>query len=145
MVHSGCYGFGFLPDAQFFGGTQCAYDPQKSLHTQIDWTTIDYLDIQGEGLLSDECIGVSGIKDYLKFAGAIATCVRSKNPRIVITAQLSFRNTPPPTMVEAVHELSGIVDGFLLSYPLNPAMEHKYCDAGNLSAFLSTLRPGVVQ
>ena len=139
-VHgSGCHLFGYLPEARFFGATHCGVNPGVSLYQQVDWTTIDYLDLTGGGLLNDDCAGKTGIADYVKLAKTVVSYVRGKNPKIIIAAHLSFRNTPPNTMAEAVRELSGIVDGFLLAYPLYSPQ--KYSNASNLQAFLSAVRP----
>jgi hypothetical protein len=106
----------------------------------VNWAAIDRLDIQGEWLLSDECIGKTSVADYVKLVWAVAGYVRAKNPKIAIFAQISFRFTPPSTMIQAIQQMSGLVDGFLLAYPLNPANEHKYRTAQNLQSVLSSFR-----
>jgi hypothetical protein len=139
-VHaSGCQLFGFLPEGRFFGATHCALNLGASPYRQIDWTTIDYLDLTGGALIDDLCSGKTGIADYVKLAQTIVSYVRGKNPKIVIAAHLSFRNTPPATMAQAFQELSGIVDGFLLAYPIYSPQ--KYASPSNLEIFLSTVRP----
>lgn len=142
---NGCQ-VGLAPEPQFFGyqpGT-CAYNPDAGSYRQVDWSTVDFLDIQGEPFLEDTCVGQAGVNPYVNFVTAVAAYVRARNPRIVIAAQLSFRFTPPAVMTEAVHAMGAVVDGFLLSYPLNPAQEHKYCAPQNLAAFLGTVRPAAV-
>jgi hypothetical protein len=138
---SGCHQAGILPSAEFWGYTgACQFNLAGSPYQQVDWTTIDRLDIQGEGMLSDACIGKTGVADYVKFVSAIAGYVRGKNPKISVYAQLSFRGTPATTMIEAIHAMSTVVDGFLLSYPLNPNERHPYSTAQNLAAVLSAFR-----
>jgi hypothetical protein len=140
MVHaSGCHSFGFLPEGRFFGATHCALNLTVSPYRQVDWSTVDYLDLTGGGLIDDFCSDKTGIADYMKLAQTIVSYVRGKNPKIVIAAHLSFRNTPPATMVQAFQELSGTVDGFLLAYPIYSPQ--KYANASNLATFLSAVRP----
>jgi hypothetical protein len=43
-------------------------------------------------------------------------------------------------MLKATNALAPLVDGFFFSYPLNPAMEHKYSNAQSLEEVLSVLR-----
>lgn len=140
---SGCDHAGLAPDPSLFGfqsGT-CLYNLDAGAYQKVDWTTIDALDIQGEALLSEGCVAQAGVKSYLNLVTAVAAYARARNPRILIEAQVSFRFTPPSIMIDAVHQLSSIVDGFLLSYPLNPELEHKYCSPQNLTALLSAVRP----
>ncbi len=135
--------FGILPGVRFFGYTgHCGFDPKAGLRRSLDWTQIDYLSIQGDGLLADKCIGTSSEKDYAALVATVVSFVRRVNPSIVITAQLSFRDTSPADMLKAAGILTPLVDGFFFSYPLNPAMEHKYSNAQSLEAVLRVLRPG---
>jgi hypothetical protein len=135
--------FGVMPGAPFFGvTTACGFDTKSTAWRSLDWTRIDYLAIEGDSLLSDRCAGKSTVKDYANLLATIAGYVREKNPRIVITAQLSFRHTAPATMIAAAPQLSGLVDGFFFSYPMNPAMDRTYCTPQTLAAVLSALRPG---
>jgi hypothetical protein len=138
---SGCHLVGILPSAEFWGHTAgCQFKLAASPYRQVDWTAIDRLDIQGEGMLSDACIGTSSVQEYLQFVSTITAYVRGRNPRIAVYAQLSFRFTPAATMVRAIAAMSSVVDGFLLSYPLNPSLEHKYSTAQNLQAVLGAFR-----
>jgi hypothetical protein len=109
---------GLALDPSLFG-----FQPGTCLYNLEAGVTIDALDIQGEALLSEGCVAQAGVKSYINLATAVAGYARARNPRIVIEAQVSFRFTPPSIMIDAVHRLSAIVDGFLLSYPLNPALD----------------------
>ena len=60
---------------------------------------------------------------------------------MTITAQFSFRYTPPEKMVAAIHALTGVVDGFYLAYPDESPIPAKYCTASNLHAVLEAIRP----
>jgi hypothetical protein len=136
---SGCRKFGFLPGGVFFGFTQCAVNLAASYYQQADWTKVDYLIISGGGLVNDFCAGKTGAADYAAAAKTIAAYAREKNPEIVIVGHLSFRNAPAANMAQAASALTGIVDGFLLGYPIYG--EHHYCDSADLQAFLSAIRP----
>jgi hypothetical protein len=142
MRTAGCGQVGLAPGPELFGYQPgaCVYNLSTGVFRQVDWTTIDFLDIQGEGLLGEVCLGQNGMNEYVRAATAIAAYVRAGNPRIIVAAQLSFRFTAPTVMTGAVSALNSIVDGFLLSYPLNPALEHKYCSPRNLAALLQAVR-----
>jgi hypothetical protein len=146
MIHAGgCDQAGILPYGQFWGAAPmatatCQFNLGDSPYQQVNWAAIDRLDIQGEWLLSDECIGKTSVGDYVRLVSTVAGYVRAKNPKIAVFAQISFRFTPPSTMIQAIQQMSGLVDGFLLAYPLNPANEHKYCTAQNLESGLSAFR-----
>jgi hypothetical protein len=81
------------------------------------------------------------VQDYVGFVSSVANLVRSKNAKIAVTAHMSFRFTAPVTMIRAIQGLAGVVDSFLLAYPLNLANEHKYCTAANLETVLRAFRP----
>ena len=138
----GCHQSAILPSEQFWGSTgNCRFNLAGSPYQQIDWTTIDRLDIQSEWILAESCAGQSTVDDYVRLISTVSSYIRAKNPRIAIYAQLSFRFTAPATMIEAIRTMSPLVDGFLLSYPLNQELEHKYCTAANLETVLSAFRP----
>ncbi len=137
-----CYQSMALPGEELFGYEgNCRFNLDAGTYRQVDWKAIDLVDIQGEMLLFDGCIAQSGIVNYVKLATQLAGYLRSQNPKIQVVAQLSFRATPPPVLAQAMDALKGAVDGFLLSYPLNPQMEHKYSLPQDLAAFLSAVRP----
>jgi hypothetical protein len=134
-----------LPYGQFWGAAPratatCQFNQGTSPYQQVNWTAIVRLDIQGEWLLSDECIGKTSAADYVKLVSTVPGYVRAKNPKIAVFAQISFRFTPPSTMIQAMRQMSGLVDGFLLAYSLNPANERKYSAAQNLESVLSAFR-----
>jgi hypothetical protein len=95
------------------------------------------LNIQGESYLKAGC--KTGVADYQKLVATVASYVRSKNPKIVVQAHVSFRVTPPAMMIQAIAAMAGSVDGFLLSYPLYS--EHLYCTPENLETVLKAFRP----
>ena len=136
---SDCHKFGFLPGGAFFGLTHCALNLAASPYEQADWTKVDYLIIAGGGLVNDSCSGKTGAADYAAAAKTIAAFARGKNPKIVIVGHLSFRNAPAANMVQAASALTGIVDGFLLAYPIYGP--HRFCDPADLQAFLAAIRP----
>jgi hypothetical protein len=138
---SGCHQMGLIPEGHFFSSQSCAVDSTGGLYQKIDWSTIGLLDVTGNWLLTDACAGKGTVQDYVSFVRSIVAYVRQRNPRIVITAHLSFGNLSPATMVQAVQELGGLVDGFLIAYPLSPMHEHLYSTAPNLELLLSSLRP----
>jgi hypothetical protein len=79
------------------------------------------------------------VSNYVDLTRTVAAHIRAANPKIIVAAHLSLRNTPPAVAAKAYSSLSGIVDGFLIAYPIYS--EHKYSTAPNLEAFLQAVRP----
>ena len=137
-IHAGCHQAAILPSAQFWGYTElCNYNLAKSSYQQVDWAQVDRVIIQGEGWLNPACR--TGIADYQKFLAEITTYLRARNPRIAVYGHASFRYTPASLMIQGIQSLAGLVDGFLLSYPLFG--DHVYCTADNLETVLKAFRP----
>ena len=138
-----CRAYGVAPDGQFLGiypGTG-RYDLNRSIHRRIDWAGIALFDIQAQRLLDDGCSGHADSDTYVEFVATVAREVRAGSPPTKIVAQLSFRFTPPETMIAASARLAGIVDGFYVAYPRNVGRNCKYCSPDNLAQVLSAL-PG---
>jgi hypothetical protein len=134
--------FGIMPGGEFFGYQgPCRFDTNSGAWRTLDWSQIDYVSITASSLLNDRCAGKTGPENYASLAATVAAFVRQKNPLIVVTAQLSFRDTAPDTLVAAAKAMTGLVDGFFFSYPLNHAMDHRYSNAQSLETVLSALRP----
>lgn len=132
--------YGTTPDGQFMGlpPAACAPDFSTSIYQQVDWTEISFVNIQAQRLLSDTCGGQQNRDSYVNFVSTIADYVRSQNPGIVVSAQLSFRYTSPDTMVSAIQALNGIVDGYYLAYP--ETLSCTYCSSDNLQSVLQAFR-----
>lgn len=140
IVHAaGCgLSYGTAPDGQFMGlpPASCTPDLSTSIYQGIDWTQVDFLNVQAQRILSDNCGGAQNMANYVSFVTTIANYVRGQNPNIMVSSQLSFRYTPPDTMVSAIQGLSGVADGFYLAYPDNSSIPCDYCSAANLQAVL---------
>lgn len=134
--------FGFSPDGIFVGvrPSRCGFDLDEAVHRKIDWTGIALFNIQAQALLGDNCRDVGGPAAYLDFVSAVARDVKRAAPNLVVTAQLSFRHTPPDRMVEAIRRLRAVVDGFYLAYPANIGPVCRYCSPANLGVVLRAIR-----
>ncbi len=133
-----------MPRGELIGaGSTCQDTFSPHILDGLNWSKINFFDIQAEGLLL--CTGATAISNYTKFVSAAAAYVRSKNPNIVVAAQLaaqlSFRFTPPATMIQAIQQTQFVVDRFCLSYPLAEA--NQYSTSSNLEAVLSAFRKPV--
>lgn len=135
--------YGIAPDGEFIGLTPgaCSFDFQKGILPKIDWTQIDFVNLQVQRLLSDSCADSVTVKDYVAFVSEATGFIRAHNPKIVVTAQLSFRYTPPDKMIAAVKGLTGVVDGFYLAFPGNSPVHASYCTAADLERMLAGVRP----
>ena len=140
VAHTGCNRFGLIPEGSFFGINACAATLANAPYQRVDWTAVDYVDITLGGLLRDDCMAHSSVANYVSLVKTIAATLRASNPKMVIAAHLSFRETPPEVMRQAVEGLTAVVDGFWLAYPMNSREEHRYCTAQNLETLLSAVR-----
>ena len=138
---SGGCTYGIAPDGQYIGITpaSCTYDLRSGVIESVDWRDIALFNIQAQRLLSDKCASQGGLDAYVSLVRSAVNAARSKGATTKISAQFSFRYTPPDRMIEAMHRLNGVVDGFYLAYPEQSAC--KYCSPENLQKVLSAL-PG---
>ena len=138
---AGCR-YGVAPDGEFLGlvPKSCRVDAGSALHREVDWSDIALFNIQAQRLLSDACTAQSGVESYVRFVTTVARDVRAKNPDTKISAQVSFRSTPPDRMLAAVARLRGVVDGFYIAYPSNVGTACTYCSPQNLERVLAGLR-----
>jgi hypothetical protein len=139
IVHAGkCQQFALAPDGEYMGLKEgaCVYDFEAGIYRSIDWTQVDLLSIQAQRLLSDTCSDKLTIEDYAGFVSRVAAYVKSKNPKILVVSQLSFRYTPPDRMIGAMSKLAQAIDGFYLIYPASQKTPCHYCSAENLSTVL---------
>ncbi len=140
IASSGCQMVAVMPRGELIGaGSTCQDTFSPHILDGLNWSKINFFDIQAEGLLL--CTGATAISNYTKFVSAAAAYVRSKNPNIVVAAQLSFRFTPPAIMIQAIQQTQFVVDRFCLSYPL--AEDNQYSTSSNLEAVLSAFRKPV--
>jgi hypothetical protein len=134
---SGCLYAGMIPSAEFWGYVRrCEYNLATSPYQQVDWTLVDRLNIQGEGMLHATC--KTGVADYEEFVNKIKTYVKSKNSKIEVYAHMSFRFAPASLIIQGIEAMTGTVDGFLLSYPLYG--ERIYSTPQDLEAVLKVFR-----
>lgn len=141
-LYRGCHNYGVAPGAEFVGfrPNTCDYNLDGSILSHVDWSGIELLDIQGQGLIGDRCNARAGLDAYVAFMTAIARELRAKGGHPKIVAQVSFRFTPPERMIAAIRRLQGIVDGFYIAYPSNVGPPCAYCSPRNLEEVLSAIR-----
>jgi hypothetical protein len=141
---AGC-DFGLAPDGQYAGlvPKTCDYNLSAALHRELDFTGIALYNIQAQRLLGAACAASGGDDNYVKFVTAVAAEIRARNPRTKVSAQLSFRDTPPDRMISIIGRLRGAVDGFYLAYPRNVGgVPCQYCTPENLRAVLAAMKSG---
>jgi hypothetical protein len=135
--------YGIAPDGRFLGIVPelGQYDLNMSIHRHIDWKGITLFDIQAQRLLDSAENPQAGIDTYAEFVAGVTGEVRANSPSTKIVAQLSFRFTPPESMIAAAVRLAGKVDGFYIAYPRNIEPLCTYCSAQNLARVIGAL-PG---
>jgi hypothetical protein len=141
MATSGGCAYGVTPDGEYAGliPKECGYDLSRAIHRQVDWSTIALFNVQAQRLLSDKCAAQGGVDAYVTFLTTIAQEVHAKNPQTLISAQFSFRYTPPSRMIEVIQRLRGTVNGFYIAYP-SAVGRCDYCTPQNLAQVLAALR-----
>ncbi len=141
-TRTGCHGFGLAPDGVFSGvqPSSCGFDPANALWQKVEWRGIALFDIQAQVLLSDRCAAAQGSVAYAQAVTTVALAIRARRQSTSIVAQLSFRDTPPERMREAVQLLHSVVDGFYIAYPINVGPGCRYCSPANLQQILQAIR-----
>ena len=145
ITTSGGCTFGVAVDGQYAGlvPKTCGYSIDRGIHRSLDFRNIALYNIQAQRLLSDECVAQNGQNNYVQFVTALANEIHTKNPGTKVSAQLSFRYTPPDRMIAVINQLRGVVDGFYLAYPSNVGgVPCEYCSADNLGQVLSAIKKG---
>lgn len=145
LAHStGCHTFGFAPDGIFMFGMDpdnCAYNLDAGVYRQVDWRVVDLVDIQAQRLLSDDCADRLGLDEYLRVVSEIAEYARAQNPDVKVVSQVSFRYTSAGKIKRAISQVSSIVDGIYLAYPItNQEIPCEYCSPSNLESVLRFFR-----
>jgi len=134
---------GIAPDGQLLGidlATQKA-SAENSLLRRIDVRKADLVGLQTQRLLSDDWAAGGGLEHYVSFVTELARDIKQRSPQTLVVAQVSFRYTPVERMIEALHRVQPVVDGFYLAFPaVTPNVPCHYCDAANLRKLLAALR-----
>ena len=145
VASTGCHSFGIAPGATpLFGldAQTCTYDLERGLYRDMPWRQIDLLDIQAQRLVGDHCADRDGLDTYVRLIEELGSYAREQNAGIEVFAQVSFRDTPPDRMVEAIGLVSNDIDGIYFSYPsTHETIPCDYCSPENLKTFLSALNP----
>ncbi|MBW3595258.1 MAG: hypothetical protein KY391_06730 [Actinobacteria bacterium] len=142
---TGCHRFAIAPGAEPFFGLDpdtCEVDLDKGVYRSVPWRAIDLVDFQAQRLLSDRCRRSGGVARYEETVFDLAAFVTDANPEIEVVSQVSFLDTDPSTMNDAIRRVAGVIDGIYFSYPsTNPWRECLYCTVDDLEALLGYLRP----
>lgn len=138
IVHAAGKKFGVSPDGIYMGVTRCTFDMSLSIIPQVDWTQVDELNIQAQHLASDNTCWKVGSASYQSMVQQVASYVKSKNPNIRISAQLSMRDSSPTRIIAAATSVYGIADVIHISDP-DTSYSCVYCTVSDLSAVLTAL------
>lgn len=145
LVHgTGCHSFGLAPGATPLFGLDpgsCDFDLARGSYRRVPWRRVDLVDVQAQRLAGDDCATRDGIARYDDFVSSVAAYVRARNPRILVVTQVSFRDSAPARMIEALARVAPVVDGVYFSYPTtNDDIPCRYCTPSNMAALLDGLR-----
>lgn len=129
--------FGVASDGIFIGRVGCGFDLNRGEIPKVAWANVDYFNMQVQVLASDEtCGGLANLTTYVLFVQQAAAIVRAQNPKIVISAQLSFRDSSATTMQAFINDVRGIADAIYFAYPRGSCPS---CTPANLGAVLNSL------
>jgi hypothetical protein len=124
IVHSAGFQYGIAPDADYL----------LKYYREIDWTKIDFLNMQLQKFSQN-------ITQYSSFAKDIRSFVKAVNPDTKVFAQLSFRYTNADETINIIRGLRGNVDGVIVVYL--PGTEQNLCSPNctpdNLDKVLSEI------
>ena len=140
---SGCHTAGVAPDGRFVGiePAACSWDLAKSVFGRMPIDGFTLINIQAQALLGDPCVRRSGetasSANYVAFVTAATGEIRKRSPNVIVTAQLSFRATPPNRMLAAIRALRSVVDGFYIAYPPGAPVACTWCSPAALATVLS--------
>ncbi len=140
--NSGCQSFGIAPDGITIGvqPQTCIASVSETIN-KVDWRKIDLVVIQGQRLLSDQCVKCNQTTTYSEFVKNWAIELKRRNPDIKIFSSMSFRHTDAATMDEALMRVRPYIDGLYLAYPKSTAQnECKYCTVDQLKAVVESAR-----
>lgn len=136
-VHATGSGFGITPDGQFLGLVgNCTANLQGGIIPQIDWSQVDAVDLQVQALADDSKCGVGNVSNFASFVKQAVAVLRAANPRMLISAQVSLRDSSPITAVKAIQSIEGVVDAVSIGYPDTDCPN---CTPSNLSLLLQSL------
>jgi hypothetical protein len=122
IVHQAGYRYGITPDAVML----------MDNYKKINWTEIDFLDMQLQRFSQD-------VTKYSSIAKEISTFVRSKNPNVEIFSQLSFRFTDGSDMIKVIESVKDIVNGFIIFYDTQPHLCKSTCSPHGLNLVLDRI------
>ena len=141
---TGCHDFGLAPGATPLWGldpARCDFDLEHGSYRRVPWRRVDLVDVQAQRLAGDDCAARDGATRYEELVESVAAYVRARNPRIRVVAQVSFRDSTPELMVEALARVAPAIDGIYFSYPTtNEDIPCRYCTPANMAALLDALR-----
>ena len=138
IAHAAGKKFGVSPDGIYMGVTRCTFDLSLSIIPQVDWTQVDELNIQAQHLASDNTCWKVGSAPYQSMVQQVGSYVKSKNPNIRISAQLSMRDSSPTRIIAAANAVYGVADVIHISDP-DTSYSCAYCTLSDLSAVLAAL------
>lgn len=139
MTHQAGLKFAFNPDGGYLWNR---YNKTETRYYQMyHWQNVDVLVIMFQGKRFAGGTGTN-VTDYENKVQTVVNYVKSKNPNIIVFAQLSFRFDTPQTINQKTQAISDIVDGVIYYYSSdNP--DCTYCSISNLKIVLQALRPAL--
>lgn len=138
---SGCHRYATAPARSYLSTLDDTCDAKAgNLLADINWSQVDVLIVQAQGLLRKRCFEQFGVSNYGHYVSAVTKFVKQKNPKIRVIAEYSFRHTSPAIMSASIDSLANIVDAFYLAYPAGQFSQCPYCTAGHLESLLARYR-----
>lgn len=122
LIHNAGYKYGVAPDRVYL----------LENYQNIDWTKIDFVDLQLQRLAGNETF-----HDNVE---SISKVIRSENPNAEIFVQVSFRYSNATQIITSIESVKNLVDGVFIYYNPNGVIPCPNCTLDNLDKVLSTIK-----
>jgi hypothetical protein len=117
---------------RYLGAKGCSFNYATSIVPSVDWAAIDTVNLQVQRPANLNCSKGGNFSQMISAVDRIASDIRSRNPHVYMTAELSLAEESPATILAAARAVRSYVDGVGIAYPPPCA----YCSAGNLLTVL---------
>ena len=138
IAHDAGYKFGVSISMHFLGfrylGRRgCSFNYSSSILPSVNWGAIDTVNLQVQRPANPNCSKGGNFSQMTAALSRMTSYIRSHNPRVYLTAELSMAEESPSTILAAARAVRRYVNGIGIAYP--PPCS--YCSAG---ALLTVLR-----
>lgn len=137
-AHSAGKSSGLASDGVFVGVDpgNCSYNIANGIVPSVDWSQIDYVNLQIQQLANDTKCGAGNTAQFVGFLNAAIPIITAGNPNIQISAQVSLRDESVAQIQAVINAVQSVpnLKAIYIAYPTNCT----YCSPSNLATVLSS-------